>query len=173
MRYVGMLLCCVAFVPALGLAQDNIPLRKPGLWEVKVSSPQKGGKTLTSQQCIDETTDSLLLQRGQDAAESACSKNSVRSEDGHLVAEAVCRIGNSTATTRAVFSGNFGSEYRGEIHTTYQPPMMGMKESHQKIEARWLGPCKPGQNPGDVIMPGAGTFNLPDLIQKLPYLLPR
>lgn len=173
MRYVGILLCSLAIMPALVEAQANIPVRKPGLWEVKVSSPQKGGKTMTSQQCIDENTDSLLLQRGQDAADSVCSKNTVRSEDGRLVAEAVCKIGSSTATTRAVFSGNFGSDYRGEIHTTYQPPMMGMKESRQQIEARWLGPCKPGQNPGDVIMPGAGTFNLPDLIQKLPYLLPR
>ena len=23
-------------------------------------------------------------------------------------------------------------------------------------EARWLGPCKPGQKPGDVIMPNMG-----------------
>jgi hypothetical protein len=22
------------------------------------------------------------------------------------------------------------------------------------MEARWLGPCEPGQKPGDVIMPG-------------------
>jgi len=173
MRYVGIISCLLAIAPTLGQAQDNIPLRKPGLWEVKISSPQKRGKAITSQQCIDENTDSLLLQRGLDAAESACSQHSVRMEEGHLVAESVCRIGNSTATTRAVFSGNFGSDYRGEIHTTYNPPMTGMKESRQQVEARWLGPCKPGQNPGDVIMPGAGTFNLPDLIQKLPYLLPR
>ena len=172
MRYLISILFIVLTAP--GLVQADMPKRKPGLWEIKMTSDAShGGGPMVSQHCIDAKTDDLLQQRTQGMGKQACSKNSVRSEGGRLVAEAVCKIGNSTATTRAVFSGNFGSDYRGEIHTTYQPPTMGMKESHQKIEARWLGPCKPGQKPGDVIMPGAGTFNVPDLIQKLPYLLPR
>jgi hypothetical protein len=26
-------------------------------------------------------------------------------------------------------------------------------------EARWLGPCKPGQKPGDIMMPGMPPLN--------------
>jgi hypothetical protein len=26
-------------------------------------------------------------------------------------------------------------------------------------EARWLGPCKPGQKPGDIMMPGMPPVN--------------
>jgi hypothetical protein len=31
-------------------------------------------------------------------------------------------------------------------------------------EARWLGPCKPGQKPGDIIMPGVGKLNMEELM---------
>jgi len=31
-------------------------------------------------------------------------------------------------------------------------------------EARWLGPCKSGQKPGDVIMPGAQKFNMQEMM---------
>ena len=31
-------------------------------------------------------------------------------------------------------------------------------------EARWLGPCKAGQKPGDVIMPGMQKFNMQEMM---------
>ncbi len=49
--------------------------------------------------------------------------------------------------------------------------MMGMKESKQTLEAKWLGACKAGQKPGDVIMPGmpgGGKFNMDEMMKKMP-----
>ena len=38
------------------------------------------------------------------------------------------------------------------------------------LEAKWLGPCKPGQKPGDIVMPGlkgaGGQMNLQELMKK-------
>ena len=31
-----------------------------------------------------------------------------------------------------------------------------------------LGPCKAGQKPGDMIMPGMGTMNMKDLMKNQP-----
>jgi hypothetical protein len=43
-----------------------------------------------------------------------------------------------------------------------------MKSSKQSMEAKWLGPCKPGQKPGDVIMPGMGSMNINEMMKNLP-----
>jgi hypothetical protein len=40
------------------------------------------------------------------------------------------------------------------------------------IEAKWLGACKPGQIPGDIVMPGGFKLNVKDA-QKLKGLLPK
>lgn len=31
--------------------------------------------------------------------------------------------------------------------------LMGIKEGTTVMDAKWLGPCKPGQTPGDIIVP--------------------
>jgi hypothetical protein len=137
----------------------DTPSRKPGLWETKM---QMSGmpQPMTSQQCIDEKTDDLMQQRGQNQARQQCSKNSVRREGDKHIVESVCKIDQTTATTKAVFSGDFKSNYKGEISTTYTPPMHGMASSKQTMEAKWLGACKPGQKPGDVVMQGMGGMNM-------------
>src|SRR5207237_8212504 len=55
-----------------------------------------------------------------------------------IVAESVCKLENSTAKTRAIFTGNFDSAYKADIKSTYEPPVGGMKEASSVIEAKWL-----------------------------------
>ncbi len=43
-----------------------------------------------------------------------------------------------------------------------------MKEARSTLEAKWLGACKAGQKPGDVIMPGGGKLNTDDMMKNLP-----
>jgi hypothetical protein len=94
-----------------------------------------------------------------------CSKNETRKEGDKLVAESVCKIENSTVKTRAVFTGRFDSAYKADIKSSYDPPLRGMKEASSVIEAKWLGPCKAGQRPGDVSIPGMPNINM-DAIRK-------
>jgi hypothetical protein len=166
MRYLISVLFVALTMP--DLAQADMPKRKPGLWEIKMTSSGGPGGPAVSQHCIDAKTDDLLQQRTQGMGKQACSKNTVRKEGGMTIAESVCKFGDTTATTRTIMSGDFTSNYRGEIYSTYSPPMMGMKEARSVIEAKWLGACKPGQKPGDVAMPGAGNFNMNDMMKNLP-----
>ena len=170
MRYVSVVLFFLAITPALADVSKDMPKRKPGLWEIKMTSSGGPGGPAVSQHCIDAKTDDLLQQRAQGMGKQECSKNSVRRESGKVIAESVCKFGETTATTRAVFSGDFSSNYRGDIHSTYSPPMMGMKEAKQTLEAKWLGACKAGQKPDDVIMPGmpGGGFNMDEMMKKMP-----
>jgi hypothetical protein len=95
----------------------------------------------------------------------SCSKNEVRKEGDKIVTDSVCKVGGSTATTHAVFTGKFDSAYKADIKSTYEPPMHGMRESSSMIEAKWLGACLAGQKPGDVIMPG-GMANMEELMKQ-------
>ena len=54
------------------------------------------------------------------------------------------------------------------MRTTFDPPMQGMKEMTQKIDARWVGACKPGQKPGDVVMEGRSSMNMQELMKADP-----
>jgi uncharacterized protein YoaH (UPF0181 family) len=162
MRYLALLVILAA--SAAAAASFETPKRKSGLWEIKISSGQAKGSH-AMQQCIDEKTDDLMKKGMSENQKPQCSKNEMRKEGDKVVAESVCKVQSSTATTRAVFTGQFDSAYKADIKSTYEPPMAGMKESSSMIEAKWLGPCKAGQKPGDIVMPGMPNINM-DAMRK-------
>lgn len=145
----------------------DMPKRKSGLWELSMKM-DTGPAPLRMQQCVDEKSDDLMQQQSEKQSKANCSKNTFSKTGNRISIESVCKLGETTATTQAVFTGDFTSAYRGEIRSTYSPPLHGMKESKQTIEAKWLGACKPGQKPGDVIMPGMGAMNPADLMKSIP-----
>ena len=151
-------LLLLASLPLAANAVD-LPKRKSGLWEI--STAQTGGPAgPIAQMCIDEKTDDLTRQLAVGAA--SCSKQDIRREGDRYVAESICRIGDSTATTRTVIAGNFTSTYQADIEAKYSPPLMGMSEGRSTVNARWLGPCREGQRAGDIKMPNGTVINLFD-----------
>jgi len=112
------------------------------------------------QACVDEKSDDLTQQQAQAQSKKSCSRNDIKHEGDRVLVHSVCQFDKTTATSDAVFSGRFDSGYRGDIKTTYSPPMAGRKETQITIEAKWLGPCKAGQKPGDVTINGT-TINRP------------
>lgn len=147
------------------LAQDA-PKRKPGLWQQTVTHSGPGIPPSSMSMCTDEKTDDLVADRAGSA--QRCEQQSVRRQGNSVVVEAVCKQGATTVRTRGVFSGDFNSRYSGEMRSTFDPPMQGMKEMTQKIDARWAGPCKPGQKPGDVMVEGMGGMNMNELMSADP-----
>lgn len=151
---------------ALGASSD-LPKRKSGLWEIKMSNPAvKGAQAM--QQCIDEKTDNLMKNNMAGTEKQFCSKSEMRREGDKLIAESICKFDDSTAKTRAVFTGQFDSAYKADIKSTYEPPRHGMRESSAMIEAKWLGACKPGQRPGDISMPGMPDINMNEMMNNMP-----
>lgn len=133
--------------------------RKAGLWEIHNSVPGMPGGGVSMQYCTDGKSDDVMQQSMRGNTDMQCSRQDIRREGARTIVDSVCRMGSTTATTHAVFTGNFDSNYRAEIKSTYEPPMMGMKEGTVVLQAKWLGPCKPGQKPGDMMMPNGMTLN--------------
>lgn len=94
-----------------------------------------------------------------------CSVMDVKASGNRVTIHSVCKIEGSTATTDGVFEGIIRHELHGDVKTRFNPPLQGMTESNMTQQARWLGPCKPGQKPGDVIMPNMGGFNVNEMMK--------
>lgn len=141
-----------------GAAAMDVPKRKSGLWEMKTSMEGMPANMGAMQMCVDEKSDDITRQQAEADTRRMCSKNEIKRDGNRTVMHSVCTFDKVTATTDAVFTGSFESGYRSEMRTTYNPPMMGRKESRMTIEAKWLGPCKAGQKPGDVMINGM-SFN--------------
>ena len=163
--YVGLISLFIS--SAWADAPKDMPKRKSGLWELNMKM-DAAPAPMRMQQCVDEKSDDLMRQQGEKQSQTKCSKNTFTKVGNRVTSESVCQFGQTTATTKAVFTGDFSTAYRGEIHSTYNPPMHGMKESHQTLEAKWLGPCMPGQKPGDVMMQGMGTINPAEMMKNIP-----
>jgi hypothetical protein len=150
---------------AIAQVAQDLPKRKPGLWQHNVTSIGAPAPATAMTMCTDERMDKMLADR-PDA--QRCSQQTVRRDGNAVVVEAVCMQQNSTVRTRGRFSGDFNSNYSGEMHSTFDPPLHGMKESRQKIDARWIGPCKPGQKPGDVQVEGMpGGMNVHEMMKGM------
>jgi hypothetical protein len=142
---------------ALAADAADLPRRKSGLWEIATANQQ--GQPFAAQMCVDQKTDDLTRQLA--GVGVTCSKQNVRRESAtRYVIDSVCQFGESTATSRAVFTGSFESKYDVDITAKYVPPMMGISEGRSTINARWISACKPGQRPGDIILPNGMTMNV-------------
>jgi hypothetical protein len=93
-----------------------------------------------------------------------CSKHEIRIVGGKVTSEAVCDLGATKMRSRAVMTFAAGNAaYRTEAHAKFDPPFMGNRESTTVLEGRHVGPCKAGQKPGDLTLPGGKTMNIRQL----------
>ncbi|HRP97046.1 MAG TPA: DUF3617 family protein [Rhodocyclaceae bacterium] len=173
--YKTIFAASLALATGLAGAQggDELPRRDPGLWEMSTSMVEMGGLGMNMQACIDESVEDLMMQA---EADSDCSEQSYRRDGERIVFAATCMVDGSRAQIDGVFTGNFAKHYEGEVRTTYTPPLEGMATTHLKMAARWIGACKPGQQPGEVVMTGMtgmGDMNFDDLMQRMQEMQPR
>lgn len=149
-RHSLVCISLTAFV-AVNTFAAELPKRKSGLWETSMQMagmPNMG----PMQQCVDQATDNIMQQKAANQ-KGDCSVVEVKPQGSKVLVHSVCKVDGSVATSDGVFSGSFDSSYKGEISTRYSPPMHGMSESKMSMASTWKGACKPGQKPGEVIMP--------------------
>jgi hypothetical protein len=144
----------------------DMPARKPGLWEMKISMEGRNLPVPAAQHCIDAATDKQMQQMGEGM--SKCSKQEVTNVGGKMVFDSVCQVGTMTSTSHGEITGSFDSAYTVKMTSKRDgAPIPGMPPTtNMTIEAKWLGPCKPDQKPGDMIMGNGMKMNINDL-QKM------
>jgi hypothetical protein len=151
----------------------ELPVRKAGLWELKMVRTGSPMPEMSMQHCTDETTDKEMNGMVSPMAKQICSKQDVQKTATGYVADSVCSVAGLSVTSHSEIVGDFNSAYL--VTTTSHTERCGntnLRDLTTKIEAKWLGACKADQKPGDIVMPGGGfKLNIKDA-DKLKGLLP-
>ncbi len=151
----------------------ELPLRKAGLWEIKVLSTNSLIPSMKMQHCIDEATDRQMSTTFSPISKQVCSRNEVRQTATGYATDSTCTVAGASMTSHSDITGDFSSAYRVKTVLRGKSGSAGVPHSDTStIEAKWLGACKPGQKPGDTVMPGGFKLNTKDL-DKLKALLPK
>ncbi len=141
-----------SMVPA---ALFSKPHPKAGLWETTMSTSAGPGMRMSGEMCLDAQTEQAAFATAPQSSTSRdCSPPTFGpGPAGGMVFDATCRTKGRTVTTHGVATGDFSSAYTLDITTKMDPPPPGMDGGARiQIQAKWLGPCKPGQKPGHVSM---------------------
>ena len=153
------LVLAMATWPAL--AQD-FPKLKPGLWEMERSAERGAQHPTRMTMCLDDTVQKEMFDMGAGAMKGMCSKHEFRMSGNRGTGDFICDFGGSRMHSKSTMQMTGNTGYRTEIHTTYDPPFMGQRETTTVLSARHVGACKPGQRPGDMILPNGQTLNVRD-----------
>ena len=150
----------------------ELPIRKAGLWEMKVLRTGSPVPDMTMQHCTDATTDKQMS-TSFSPSKDICSKQDIQKTATGYVSDSVCGVAGMTITSHAEITGDFNSAYtvKSSSHSERGPSSVP-RDSTTMIEAKWLGACKPDQKPGDIMMPGGMKMNILDL-EKMKSMMPK
>lgn len=137
-------------------AAQEPPHQKVGLWRNKITV---AGRTMENQSCVDAASEARTSAFSKEAAKNGkCGDRQItHNADGSWTSVATCeRRPGVKRTTRTDITGDFNSKIAITLRT---PPTAAPSMT---MEATWIGPCKPGQRGGDVIMSDGTKMNLLD-----------
>ena len=161
----------LALLPAAEALAVELPVRKAGLWEMKMVRAGGPAPEMTMQHCTDVTTDKQMSTSFSPGKET-CSKQDIQKTATGYVSDTVCSVAGMTVTSHAEITGDFNSAYTVKSTTHSEGGFGGARDSTSTVEAKWLGLCKSDQKPGDIVMPNGMKMNVMDL-DKLKAMMPK
>jgi hypothetical protein len=168
LRTSGLLLALAA---ATSAQADNVPIPKPGLWEMKMTmqtGQSTGPKTieLHTRQCLGQTSEkeAKALIFGTNSSDMTCSRQDIRKTADSYIIDAVCtsKQAGSTTTTHAEITGDLNSSYTVKSTSRTEGGKSKRQESSVAGSAKRAGDCPAGWKSGDVEGPDGKKFNMKD-----------
>src|ERR1700737_2450683 len=170
---ICLAVCLSTLLPVLDARAVEMPIRKAGLWEMKVVRTGSATPEVTMQHCTDESTDKEMSSTFSPMAKELCSKQDIQKTATGYVSDSICKVGAMSITSHSDIVGDFNSGYtvKSPPHNEGGPASVPA-DSTTTVEAKWLGACKPDQKPGDIVLPGGMKMNVKDM-EKLKALMPK
>jgi hypothetical protein len=131
------------------VAQD-IPNMKEGLWKLHMVTTNAGGQpqdstySLCRDHAYDQKAHDLMKKTG-------CTINEGSAIGGKRTFSAVCKVGETTISSKSTLTSSGDTSFHTETTTTYTPAMDGMSQSTSTQDQTYIGACPSGMNPGDII----------------------
>lgn len=169
MQYTRLVLCLGALaLVAQGVnagGGSRLPARKSGLWEVTLRPEGPGPRTgQTVQQCTSAQAEPVMLLsilRGQEHCSEVKVARRAASAGGGYDIRTVCEVHDNPVRAQVVLRGDLQSAYTGTFEVKFLATPQN-DTGRVAFEGRWLGACKPGQRPGDMVLPNGVTVNVVD-----------
>jgi len=165
MRLIGatsiLVLACA--MPAMAA---ELPSRKPGLWEVKMSIENRNTPAQVIQQCIDASTDQMMQSSAGPFSPAACPKRDVQTSEDSVTIDSACSMGGKPATAHAFITGSFDSAYTMTV--TAQGNDLPGGKMIMTLDGKRLGPCAADQQPGDMIFSNGMKINILEAQKRVP-----
>ncbi len=170
---ICLAVCLSPLLPVRDALAVEMPIRKAGLWEMKVVRTGSATPERTMQHCTDESTDKEMSSTFSPMAKEMCSKQDIQKTATGYISDSVCNVGAMSITSHSDIVGDFNSAYTVKSTSHHEGgPASVPGDSTTTVEAKWLGACKPDQKPGDIVMPGGLKMNVKDM-EKLKALMPK
>jgi hypothetical protein len=151
---IGTLLVGVGAL-SLAVAQDGMPRRKSGLWEVAMEMPGRTGATMKSQHCVDERSDEQVQRRAlDDAPDARCEQRNVKRSAGGYEADYSCKSARGKTEGHMSLAGDFTNRYTMQNQMRFDPPRGGVSETKVTLQGQWIGACPPDMKPGQMRITG-------------------
>lgn len=134
---IAWLSCCSGAAQA-----EDMPRRKPGLWQITTIGAGSG--TNKARSCIGED-DKILTPEGGNCAEPKVTPG----DEETTIVDVVCTGGDSKETISGAFTGDFSTRYRAQVKISFDPPPKGMPpHMGVTIDGKYLGPnCGAAKSP--------------------------
>ncbi len=174
---LSVLVALAVLAPSAASTQTlDLPPRKPGQWEMRmVTEKPAGGPAITSQMCLDATTDRELMEFGLKMSKGTCQRFDMKKAGAGWVINAECAFGPVKSVTKTTISGDFQSSMTVRIEgTTEGMPGAGAgpQATLMTQTATWkAATCTDGMKPGDISLGNGIKMNVKQM-QQLQKMLP-
>jgi hypothetical protein len=163
------LAAATALMASAPAAAVDYPTLKNGQWEMTTSAAEAGAPPRKSTICLDANTQKSMIDMGVGMQKEMCTRMDMRREGARFITDAECKLGTSVIKSHGVMTMTGDTAYRTETSATFDPPLAkDMKESKTVIEGRYLGPCRDGMQPGDMVTDTGQKINVNQLQQRPP-----
>jgi Protein of unknown function (DUF3617) len=138
-------------LPAAIALASGPPAQKEGLWLLNRQTIDNPGNKKEVwppiKVCRDHAYDQHVLELAKKIP--GCTAVSESTHGNTYLTDLKCVIGNTTLDTKSTTTVQGDTASHGESHTLYTPAMDGKTETIMISDAKYLGSCPPGMQPGD------------------------
>jgi hypothetical protein len=160
-------LALVALLGCSAAGAADYPQLKPGQWEMTTTTDRPGAQPHSSTICFDAALQKEMIDMGNGMRKELCSKSNIRQIGAQFVTDTECKFGNSVVKSHAVMTMKGDSAYRTEADTSYDPPLVNnVRQAKTVVEAKYVGACKDGLVPGDIVTGAGQKINIRQLQQE-------
>ena len=106
-----ILILAAASLATSGARATDLPVRKPGLWEMKMMRTGTAFPEMTMQHCTDATTDKDMATASSPLTKQTCSKHDIAQTATGYASDSVCSVAGVSMTSHSDISGDFNSAY--------------------------------------------------------------